>query len=652
MTGLKISPRLLFLICLCLLSLLGQGIGAERQGWSGKRMLAWNVTSKLSTPRPIKIMIFDNLSGLNQEKQKIVIEAIKKAARHVEKYVKSEYPLKQINVTSATPINRGKQVPEGLYDADVMIYPAWDSQIRPSNTEIAYRWTEEEFGTKNRTKVGYLTTSLVHYGLALSNKNMTNVLFNHILRGVLQIVGATKESMGEALNDSGNNQGHNGQVTIAGQSVDVCKASFPALKAGALYGSGIYPDEVAYDNSDQIKAGLFKYSLFPEDITSRPNQDLPSSSQGITLLSLSALMNTYWYEYNRTNPPPLTFGKDYNQDPKSNNFCYNPSFRHGCTSGQKDQQRCSANYQGITKCGDYDGYAGSYSLPKCFIYAEVDICTEENGLTDILGLNSDGDTVKGANSRCVILGTKHICARAFCDSNSVAYFKFKGGGVAKCSSENSGKIATTNDTQSLPPANQKNVTCPDVADFCQKFHYDKCPNDCSGKGYCVTEDSKKKCICFNDSNQPDCSGPDTVVDTWNPAPPQNNTNNNTNTTNQTCNCSNMTNQTINTTCNNTNTNNNTSNTTNNTSTNDSGSSNNPANNGSSSNNTSANNTNTSNSTDNSTTNNTTSPKKDERPRQALYDSVKEEDRVIRYSGILLLSKLFLILAGLLPSLLF
>jgi leishmanolysin len=84
-----------------------------------------------------------------------------------------------------------------------------------------------------------------------------------------------------------------------------------------------------------------------------------------------------------------------------------------------------------------------------------------------------------------------ICVKAQCNGTSSITFTLANNQSTTCTS--TGQVRTVTGYTG-------NLTCPDIAQFCQ-WYYRACPNSCSSNGYCVNG----VCQCHASYTGADCS---------------------------------------------------------------------------------------------------------------------------------------------------
>ena len=111
---------------------------------------------------------------------------------------------------------------------------------------------------------------------------------------------------------------------------------------------------------------------------------------------------------------------------------------------------------------------------------------------------TDAQEKYGPNSRCVMWGNVPKCNEVSCSGNVVTV-KVSVNGVMT-------NFACTGDGAVINAAGSS-FTCPaSQADFCALMDASKrCPNDCSGKGFCMGVNTARKCVCMYGWEGTDCS---------------------------------------------------------------------------------------------------------------------------------------------------
>ena len=243
----------------------------------------------------------------------------------------------------------------------------------------------------------------------------------------------------------------------------------------------------------------WEYDYWPNDFMS-PIDTLPSL---LSPLSLYMSKDSGWYGVNDNYADPLIYGKNAGANFQSTASCpgdRNPQPLGFCATGDKGKSFCSPDgmYKGV--CGSDDTYNADGKCP--FIMGTL-YCTVPS--SDYTGqVNYDVEII-GAGSRCAAVksssGYTTACATTTCSGGSVTY-TFVGSKTCTCTSGEAGSEKSCGGlTVKCPDATSLGLLCDSLDSSKQK-----CPNDCSGKGFCLgLTAGTKQCWCTYGWMGTDCS---------------------------------------------------------------------------------------------------------------------------------------------------
>ena len=252
-------------------------------------------------------------------------------------------------------------------------------------------------------------------------------------------------------------------------------------------------------------ASHWEYDFWPNDFMS-PIDTLPSL---LSPLSLYMSKDAGWYDVNDNFADPLIFGRGAGANFQSTANCpgeRSPQPLGFCAIADKEKGFCSPDGMFKGACNSDETYNNNGGCP--FIMGSL-YCTVPS--SDYDGQVDYNLEKIGPGSRCATVKTDKgyipACATTSCSSGS-ATFEFVGSNN-KCT-------CTAADAGSDKSCGGWTVKCPSAVSLgliCDSLDTTKqrCPNDCSGKGFCLgLTAGSKQCWCSYGWTGNDCSTANTA----------------------------------------------------------------------------------------------------------------------------------------------
>ena len=243
----------------------------------------------------------------------------------------------------------------------------------------------------------------------------------------------------------------------------------------------------------------WEYDFWPNDFMS-PIDTLPSL---LSPLSLYMSKDAGWYGVNDQYADPLIYAKGAGADFQNTGTCpgdRNPIPIGFCATADKDKGMCSPDGMYKGKCGADETYNNNGGCPFImgFLYCTVPSSDYETSV------NYDVETI-GAGSRCATVKSSSsytpACTTTTCSGGTLTY-KFSNGGTCSCSAGDANNDKSCGGyTVKCPSATSITLTCESL-----DTSKHRCPNDCSGKGFCLgLTAGSKKCWCKYGWTGDDCN---------------------------------------------------------------------------------------------------------------------------------------------------
>jgi Leishmanolysin len=248
-------------------------------------------------------------------------------------------------------------------------------------------------------------------------------------------------------------------------------------------------------------ASHWEYDYWPTDFMS-PIDTLPSL---LSPLSLYLSKDAGWYDVKTEYADPMIYGKSAGANFQSTATCpgnRSPKPLGFCSTSEVGTSMCSPDgmYKGY--CGANSDYNNNGNCP--FIMGSL-YCTVPSD--DYTGsVNYDVELI-GPGNRCALSKSSGgsyaaVCVTTTCPGGNSLSYKFNGGSSCTCSASDAGNDKT---------CGSYTVKCPDTTSIqltCEGLDTTKhrCPNDCSGKGFCLGLNAgTKTCWCKYGWTGADCS---------------------------------------------------------------------------------------------------------------------------------------------------
>ena len=243
-----------------------------------------------------------------------------------------------------------------------------------------------------------------------------------------------------------------------------------------------------------------EYDYWPSDFMS-PIDTVPAL---LSPISMYLAKDAGWYDVNDNYLDPLIYGMNAGANFQDLNICpgnRNPVPVGFCSTAQKGSQMCSPDGMYKGKCGADETYNNNGGCP--FIMGTIYCTVPSNDLKEFV--NSNLETI-GSGSRCASVKAADgsitpACTTTTCSGGTLTY-KFSNGGTCSCSAGDAGTDKTCGSLK---------VKCPDTTSLsltCDSLDTSKhgCPNDCSGKGFCLGLTAGRKiCWCNYGWKGSDCN---------------------------------------------------------------------------------------------------------------------------------------------------
>jgi Leishmanolysin len=246
-------------------------------------------------------------------------------------------------------------------------------------------------------------------------------------------------------------------------------------------------------------ASHWEYDFWPNDFMS-PIDTLPSL---LSPLSLYLSKDAGWYNVKDQYADPLIYGRNAGANFQSTSSCpgnRNPKPLGFCSTSEVGSSMCSPDGMFKGSCGSDSTYNNDGNCP--FIMGAMYCTVPSNDYTGLV--NYDVELV-GPGNRCALAKSGQsysaTCVTTTCPGGNSLTYKFNGGSTCTCAASDAGNDkACGSYTVKCPDATSIQLTC-DGLDTTKH----RCPNDCSGKGFCLgLTAGSKTCWCKYGWTGTDC----------------------------------------------------------------------------------------------------------------------------------------------------